>query len=192
MSDLRPDLWKAGEANEPAPMTSEDYLRWEECQDLPWEFDGVRPVAMNGGTWGHSLLGGNLMTALNAALAGSTCRAVGPTMRVATGSGRYRYPDVVVACSVPRITRNLTEPLVIIEILSPGTAVDDRTTKLSEYQSIASLRQYVMFEPDRAFATIVSREGSGWSLKLVPAGGVIDLASLAVGLAVDPLYEGVL
>ena len=32
------------------PMTAEEFLAWEEAQDLRWEFDGVRPVAMTGGS----------------------------------------------------------------------------------------------------------------------------------------------
>ena len=32
----------------PKPMTLAEFLKWEERQDLRYEFDGVEPVAMTG------------------------------------------------------------------------------------------------------------------------------------------------
>ena len=41
-------------------MTLAGFLEWEERQPLRYEFDGVGPVAMTGGTYGHSTIQGNL------------------------------------------------------------------------------------------------------------------------------------
>jgi hypothetical protein len=41
-------------------MTLAEFLEWEERQPLRYEFDGVGPVAMTGGTYGHSGIQGNL------------------------------------------------------------------------------------------------------------------------------------
>ena len=127
------------------PMTSAEFLAWEERQELKWEFDGIRPVAMTGATFAHSLVQGNIITALNNRLRGSACRVCGPDMRVPTGQGRYRYPDAVVTCAPPALNAlEIADPVVIFEVLSASTSTNDRTTKLSEYLSLPSLRHYVM------------------------------------------------
>ena len=64
------------------PMTPEQFLAWEARQDLKWEFDGFQPVAMTGGTFGHSRIQGNLIAALIARLRGRPCQPCGPDVRV--------------------------------------------------------------------------------------------------------------
>jgi hypothetical protein len=86
----------------PSPMTLAEFLAWEERQELRYEFDGIRPVAMVGGTVAHSVIQANLIAALRIRLRGSPCRPSGsdPEIEVA---GRIRYPDAFVVCTpVPR------------------------------------------------------------------------------------------
>ena len=68
------------------PMTLEEFLAWEERQELRYEFDGFEPVAMTGGTDEHEGIGGNLKTLLSVALRGKPCRARGPTRRASRRS----------------------------------------------------------------------------------------------------------
>src|SRR4051794_18227016 len=106
-------------------MTVSEFLDWEARQETKHEFDGVRPVAMTGGTIGHSVVTGNLITALNNRLRGHRCRAVGPDVKVQIGNS-IRYPDALVFCG-PIAPEELTvpEPVVIFEVLSPTTARED-------------------------------------------------------------------
>ncbi len=70
-------------------MTLEQFLRWEEKQELRYEFDGVRPVAMSGGTVAHDDISFNVRKTLDARLAGKPCRAHGPSVKIiAAGSVR--------------------------------------------------------------------------------------------------------
>jgi hypothetical protein len=62
------------------PVTIEDFLAWEERQELRYEFDGWEPVAMTGGTLAHEVLGGTLRALLREQLRGKPCQAVGPTL----------------------------------------------------------------------------------------------------------------
>ena len=112
------------------PMTAAEFLAWEERQELKWEFDGFQPVAMTGGTFAHTRIQGNLITALNNRLRGRPCRPCGPDMKVETG-GKYRYPDALVTCSpMPPDATVAADPVVIFEVLSKSTSRDDRTVKL--------------------------------------------------------------
>ena len=173
------------------PMTSEEYLAWEDRQEFKWEFDGFQPVAMNGGTWAHTRIQGNIITALNVRLRGKRCQPCGPDMRVPTTPGRYRYRDALVTCTPQLLDgRDVSDPVVIFEVLSPSTADDDRTVKLGEYQSIPSLRRYIMLEQTRIFATIIIRVATGWEIVLAGPNSMIAMPEVEVDLPLAELYDG--
>lgn len=174
------------------PMTPEEYLAWEEAQELKWEFDGFQPVAMNGGTAAHATIQGNLVTALFVRLRGKRCRPFGSDMRVPTGLGRYRYPDALVTCTPVRPdARDAPEPVVLFEVLSGSTEREDRKVKLQEYRSVASVQRYVMLEQDEMLATVVARTGTGWSLDQVGPAGVLAMPEIGVELLLAELYADV-
>ena len=62
-------------------MSLEQFLAWEELQELRFEFDGFAPVAMTGGTDAHEAIGGALRSMLRECLRGTPCRVRGPTLR---------------------------------------------------------------------------------------------------------------
>ena len=73
------------------PMTVEQFLAWEERQELRWEFDGFEPVAMTGGTDAHEAIGGVLRALLRERLRGKPCRVRGPTLKVEV-AGTHSLP----------------------------------------------------------------------------------------------------
>ncbi len=76
-------------------MTREQFFAWAQAQDARHEFDGVRPVAMTGGTMSHSQITGNLGAALRSRLRGTGCQSLGPDAGVATVGGG----DTLSGCS---------------------------------------------------------------------------------------------
>ena len=175
-----------------APMTPEAFLGWEARQELKWEFDGFRPVAMVGGTFAHTRIQGNLITSLNNRLRDKPCIPCGPDMRVPTGSGRCRYPDALVTCApMPPEAVEAPEPVIVFEVLSESTQLSDRTTKLVEYRTIPTLRRYVMIEQREAAVTVITRAGAIWSIDVLRGGGLLEMPEIGIGLPVDELYAGV-
>lgn len=172
-------------------MTGEEFLAWEAKQERKWEFDGFEPVAMNGGTWAHLRVQNNLVVALTLRLRGKPCQPGGPDMRVPTPRGSYRYPDAFVTCT-PQANDaiEVSDPVVVFEVLSPGTAGDDRTTKLREYQAIPSLMHYALLEQDRVAVTVISRAAGEWRYALLGPDNVLALPEIGVELPVAELYEG--
>jgi len=86
----------------PKPMTREQEAR----QELRYEFDGFRPVAMIGGTATHSALQRNLVIVIGGRLRVALCQFFGGDLKVETARG-YRYPDGFVVCNpVDRCTRS--------------------------------------------------------------------------------------
>src|SRR5208282_1955507 len=90
------------------PMTLAEFLEWEERQPQRYEFDGVGPVAMTGGTYGHSTIQGNLATAVGGHLRGKPCRFHGSDLKFQVAEGHIRYPDGMVVCVPIRLTQTPT------------------------------------------------------------------------------------
>ena len=173
-----------------APMTADEFLAWEAKQELKWEFDGFQPVAMTGGTRAHSVVQRNLLSALDARLDGRPCQAYGSDLKVQTGPS-YRYPDVSVSCTpFPDDATIVAEPVVVFEVLSASTAMDDRTVKAAEYKSLRSVRRYVMLEQDRVFATVITRTETGWDHVLVGPDGTLAMPEIGVEVPLAALYRG--
>ena len=169
-------------------MTPEEFLAWEAKQELKWEFDGFQPVAMVGVTVAHSIIQGNIITALNNRLHGKPCQPYGPEVKVEIGP-KYRYPDAFVSCTpLARDATVVADPVVIFEVLSESTARTDKTTKLTEYCSLPSMQRYVMLEQDQAFATVISRTATGWGLETLGADGVLTMPEIGVEVPMADLY----
>ena len=135
-------------------MTLESFLAWEERQELRYEFDGFRPVAMTGGTYAHAQIQFRLAHALIARLDGTRCRAVGSELKVQTATG-VRYPDAFVVCSpIPLNATIAHDPVVIFEILSPSAANDDLGAKKAEYQALPSVQSYIVLQQTHRSAQV--------------------------------------
>jgi Uma2 family endonuclease len=168
------------------PWTLEEFLEWEERQELRYEFDGFQPVAMNGGTFGHETIADQLRATLRSRLRGSPCRVASPGMKVEV-LGRIRYPDALVTCTpIDRTIQIAPLPVVVFEVLSPGTSYTDRFSKLREYQATPSIRRYVILEQDRIAAAVHVRQGDAWTITVHTGCEVLAMPEIGVEL---PLVE---
>ena len=169
------------------PLTVDEFLAWERSQELRFEFDGIQPVAMTGGSLAHNRITTRLTVAL-AQRVKSPCEPLGPELKVLT-PGRVRYPDASIICSEPDEDSDIVSPTVVFEVLSRSTALTDRRVKAMEYAAVPTILAYVMLETDRAQVT-VRRRSSGWEaetiagieadLDLPEAGVTIPLAAIYV------------
>ena len=172
-------------------MSLDDFLEWEERQELRYEFDGFRPTAMTGGTVEHSAIQRNLITALTNRLRGKPCQPHGSELKIAV-AGSIRYPDAFVVCSlVPRGTTVVIDPVVVFEVLSPSTSNTDRIVKNQEYRDTPSIQRYVMLEQDRQAATVFDRAGDDWVGHLVSGDVALAMPEIGIELPLAELYEGV-
>lgn len=170
-------------------MTLQQFLAWEERQELRYEFDGFRPVAMIGGTAAHDVISMNLAAALVNRLRGKPCRPHGSNLKIEV-MGSIRYPDAFVTCSPMVLDSTIAaSPVVIFEVLSKGTARTDRIAKNREYASTASVRRYVMLEQDQIAATVFERSGEDWVGHILAEDAVIDMPEIGIQLPLVELYE---
>lgn len=171
----------------PLAWTLEEFLDWERQQEERYEFDGVGPVAMTGGTLRHSDIASLLDISLRQRLR-RPCRAFRGDVKIRVAGNRIRYPDVAVSCTDPLPVDSdiLPDPVAVFEVLSPSTAAFDRTVKAAEYASTPSVRVYVMLAQDRPQATILRRTPAGWEEEAL-AGAEAALALPEIGIDVLPL-----
>jgi Uma2 family endonuclease len=175
------------------PWTLDDFLSWEEAQDLRYEFDGIRPVGMTGGTLAHDRIQVNLVTELTTRLRGKPCRAHGNSLKIQV-MGSLRYPDAFVTCTPARGDATVvTEPVVIFEVLSKHPARTDRMVKNREYAGTASVRRYVMLEQTAIEGMMFSRteDGADWVGHFLDADAVLRLPEIGIDLPLAALYDNV-
>jgi len=173
------------------PMTREQFLAWEEGQELRYEFDGFQTVAMTGGTATHAVIQHNLHVAVGGRLRGSTCRFYGSDLKIETANG-IRYPDGFVVCSpVARKATVVRDPVVIFEVLSDSTASTDLVTKNQEYAAIPSVRRYIVLAQDGIAGTTFERIGTDWVGHLLRSDSELHMTEIGIELSLSELYNGV-
>jgi len=141
------------------PLTVDEFLAWERTQEPRYEFDGIQPVAMTGGSRAHNRVTTWLTVALGQ-LVKSPCEPCGPDLKVLT-PGRVRYPDASIVCIGDDDDSDIVSPTVVFEVISPSTALTDRRVKAVEYAGVPGILAYVMLETDRPEIT-VRRRSTGW------------------------------
>lgn len=176
----------------PKPMSLDEFVAWEERQELRYEYDGIEARAMTGGTAAHAVIQSGLLRAVGNRLRGKTCQIVGSELKVRTATS-IRYPDALITCA--RLTLSSTfapEPAVVFEILSRSTARLDLGAKNAEYQSIPSLRVYVVLDQARIAAQTFRRNDEGdWIYETLGAEGMLELPEVGVSVPLAEIYEDV-
>lgn len=175
--------------------TLDDYLSLQRGIEVKLEYFNGEIYVMAGGSAGHNRISRNVLKLFDAALAGSSCEAFGSDMRVNTPSGLYTYPDVSIICGpkVSNAAETISNPIVIVEVLSDSTRNYDRGEKFDLYRSIASLRHYLLIEQNFQHVEHRHLEGDGsWSheVKDTPT-DTINLSGVEIDLAIAEIYEGV-
>ncbi len=168
------------------PLTVDEFLAWERAQALRFEFDGIQPVAMTGGSLAHNRITTRLTVALAQGVT-APCEALGPELKVLT-PGRVRYPDASIICSEPDENSDIVAPIVVFEVLSPSTALTDRRVKAMEYAAVPAILAYVMLETDRPEVT-VRRRSSGWEAETIAGvGAALELPEAGVTIPLAAIY----
>ncbi|MFL5289632.1 MAG: Uma2 family endonuclease [Rhodopila sp.] len=162
-------------------------MDWEKEQPQRYEFDGTQPIPMTGGTIAHARLVRRLVAALSGCLAFGY-EAFGGDLKVQTAPNRIRYPDALVVAGEPAPDADTVEPVVVVEILSPSTALTDRRVKPEEYATVASLLAYVILPQDGPVGATILRRSGQWTPEAVT--DELALPEIGVTVALGDLYRG--
>lgn len=148
---------------------------------------------MTGGTRNHSRIAQNISFALRTRLRGTGCEPLGPDAGVATIGNAVRYPDALVTCTKgPGSDRIVPGVVVVFEVLSPTSGRTDRIEKLREYQSVLSIRRYVILEHTSVGLAVHSRmRGEDpWIATALTNGDVLLMPEIGIEIPIAEFYEG--
>lgn len=193
---------------QPKPYyTIEDYLEIERTSDERYEFLDGEIYSMAGESDAHGDICTNLVVILGNQLRGTPCRVRSKDTKVRSGAepqkarttrGMFSYPDVAVFCGElqhhDEFKDVLTNPSVVIEVLSESTAEFDRGEKFVRYRNWNStLTDYILVSQDKPFVEHFARQAdASWLLKEYRGfDAVLMLDSINCTLRFSEIYDRV-
>jgi Uma2 family endonuclease len=173
------------------------YLALESSRGERLELVDGWVYAMAGGSPRHARLAMRVGRLLGNQLERTPCEPYSSDLKIHIGRAkRTTYADVVIVCGEPRASseddNTITNPTVIVEVLSPSTASEDRGAKWSDYRRLPSLRHYVLVSQDERLVEVYSRDGLRWAYEDARDRGAIALEAIGAPLDVAELYAGIL
>jgi len=179
-------------------VTPEEYLDYDRASDVKNEYVFGEIVSMAGGSPWHSLLTMNAGGALHRQLFGGKCRVFSSDLRVCLDRhSSYAYPDVTVVCGaleyLDEKKDTVTNPKVIVEVLSPTTRNYDLGDKARMYSRLPSLTDLLLIAQDRVSIEHWRRLPHGnWEIGTVEdRQASIPIESVGCELKVADIYAGV-
>ena len=174
--------------------TFADYIRLEEDSVLKLEFLDGEIYAMTGGTPLHAKVTVRVSSALHAQLRGSDCQVYSGDLRVRVlATGMAAHPDVTVVCGPleldPENEHTVSNPKVVVEVLSRSTEKFDRGTKSEHYRRIPSLGAIVLVAQSDQRIEVCQRRGDDtWVTTTSGPGETVHIDAIGCRLAVDDVY----
>lgn len=180
-------------------MTPDEYLAMERSSlDIKHEFFNGEIFAMVGAKINHIRINANLTGELRNKFKGnnSTCEVLPNDMRVKIETG-YVYPDIAISCGDAKFEDNkfdtLTNPIVIMEILSDSTEAFDRGKKFAYYRTIPTLQAYILVSQDEYHVEQYIRRNNGkWEYcSYKGADQILKIESVNCELPLSEIYWGI-
>lgn len=185
-------------ATAPKRISEQEYLRREREAAYKSEYFQGEVFAMVGGSPNHSLIAANFVREAGNALKGKPCLVFTSDLRVRVDpSGLYTYPDASIVCGELQFADDqrdtLTNPTVIIEVLSESTEKYDRGRKANSYRQIASLQELVLVAQDRPHVERFTRQATGdWLFhEERDLEALFELPSMGFSIALAEIYRNV-
>lgn len=179
--------------------TLEEYLELDVKSEERLEYWQGEIFSMSGVSEEHAEIEGNIFVALKTKIAGRHCRAFLANMRLKVPSmPPYRYGGISALCGKAQFERIggvdvLTNPGLIIEVLSPSTEAYDRGDKFTQYKSIPSFTEYLLVAQHRPHvAQFVKQSGGAWlHREFNDLQDVVKIESVNCELRLNEIYQNV-
>jgi Uma2 family endonuclease len=176
-------------------VTPEEFLVRERAAEYRSEYHGGEVVAMAGATDSHLRIVRSTVLALGPRLEGGLCEMFFNDCMVRLADDWFVYPDIVVSCGGADLQsrRLLTNPTLVVEVLSPSTARKVRGEKAEAYRAVPSMREYLLLAQDTVRADLYRRGADGrWDCTVLQStGDVLTLASIGCELRLADVYRHV-
>ena len=152
-------------------ITQDEYLNAERVAVDKHEYYAGEIFGMSGASLPHNIIFSNTIGSLSSKLKGKSCRPFGSDLRVhIPGNTLFTYPDITIICGKPETTDDkmdtITNPSVIIEILSKSTRDYDKGQKFTLYRDIDTLKEYILIDSEALrVETLTRNDDNSWTFK---------------------------
>ncbi|MDO9227181.1 MAG: Uma2 family endonuclease [Pseudomonadota bacterium] len=172
----------------------EEYLRLEETGEIKHEYVDGEIYAMSGASRRHNMIAGSVYLRLRNQAKGSGCEAYTSDVKLyVEAQNSFYYPDAMLVCAEDNDhTHYVTRPCIVVEVISPTTAVIDRREKLLAYRKLPSLVAYLLVESDRRQVEYFLRgEEGAWRQGTLGEMDILNLscAGRPISFCLDDIYE---
>src|SRR5215213_300616 len=186
-------------ANPERRYTLEEYLELDRASEERLEFWNGEVFCMSGGAPAHERIIRDMLIHLTARISARGCEAFTSNIRIKVPSAPpYRYADVSALCGEAKFEEiggvdALTNPQLIVEVLSPSTEAYDRGDKFTHYKSIPTLSEYLLVAQHRPHVTRLFKQDDGtWvHSEANDLTSVLTLGSLGCDLPMNEVYRDV-
>jgi Uma2 family endonuclease len=183
--------------NAPAPaakrMTTTEFLTWADTNGQGrYELYQGEIIAMAPERLGHARSKLRVVNALAVAIktAGLDCEAVIDGIGVEIDDETTYVPDTLVNCGppMPPDVMLASNPIIVVEVLSPSTRNLDKSVKLSDYFRLANLRHYLIVDLKKRHVLHYQRQSDGGLLLRIIKDGLVKLDPPGISIAVADLF----
>lgn len=178
--------------------TEIEYLQAESLSDIKHEYYQGEVYTVADATVEHNIIASNILTSLAPILKSKGCKLLGSDMRLHIPSNSlYTYPDIAIYCGEIKKLESecdtATNPVVIIEILSPSTKDYDRGSKFTLYREIKSLYAYILVDSESVRVESFSKnKDHTWTLvEYKSLEDKLLISSIDVSISVRDIYDEV-
>lgn len=176
-----------------AKMTLAEFLGWEEQQPERHEFYRGDVYAMVGGSARHNRVILNLSGLMAEHLDGSGCQVFAESMKLQVAEGILN-PDVVVSCAAAEAGDEhiVSDPKLVIEVLSPSARGYDKRDKFALYRTVPTLIEYGLIDPaTRQIEVFTLTDTGAWLFTDQTRSAALTLSSIGLTLPVERVFRGV-
>lgn len=179
-------------------MSVEEYIAFEERSEIRHEFIDNQLIPMPGTTIFHNAICLNLSFLLRTLLQKGMFRIVQENVKIQITSNRdYTYPDIAVTSDQRDLESQdayfIKHPLVIFEVISKTSRIEDSADKFIRYKNIEALQNYILVDSERQLVEVRYKlENGDWEAETyLPSNSRFPVPALAIELPMDEVYEGV-
>lgn len=174
-------------------MTVDEFLAWAGENPGRYELSSGEIVAMAPERLGHAKAKFAVQTALRAAIrqAGLNCHMIPDGATVRIGPRTAYEPDALVYCGPERPDDDLEvpNPVIVVEVLSPGTRHIDNAAKLEGYFALPSVFHYLIVDTDKRVVIHHARDDGDLLRTRIVRGGTIELYPPGMAIAFEACFN---
>jgi Uma2 family endonuclease len=171
--------------------TVDEFLAWDDGTDRRYELVDGQIVAMAPPSEAHGTIVANITIRIGSQLQ-APCRVVGEAGVIVTDrNDTYHQADLAVTCAPPdRGRQHVLDPVLLVEVLSPSTAVHDRGRKVEDYSRLPSVREILLVSSEERRVRYWRREESRWIVEDLIGEAELRLETVPDPIPLAIIYEG--